>query len=303
MAVTLPFVLLLLDYWPLRRLQPDPTRAWPDVRILAGAVIEKLPLFVLVGAAAVVTFTVQGEGGNFSYTSDLPPGVRLATVSHAYVAYLADSVWPSSLAAIYPIPIEAPPLWRTIAEMASLLALTVLTLFAAPRRPYLVVGWLWFIGMLVPVVGWVHVGMQARADRYMYLPQVGLAIALTWGVAEILASHRSGERLAAEDGGDTLESSRARTSSWAAALVAAAATIVLTALALCSWRQVGYWRDSITLFRRAVDTTQDNALARYNLGTALGQAGRIEEAVAQQEEAHRIMLRAEAARMRRAGED
>ena len=275
MAVTLPFAMLLLDYWPLGRLQPDSTRALPDGRVFLGAVVEKLPLFALVAACAVVTFNVQGQGGNFSYAAELPLGARLATVSYAYLAYLVDSFWPVDLAVFYPIPIASPSGWRVASAVALLALLTGLAIRAAPRRPYLTVGWLWYLGMLVPVVGFVHVGLQARADRYMYLPQVGLTIALAWGAVDFAVA-------------------RGVARQW----LAGVAVAVLFALALCSWRQVAVWRDSITLFQHAVSVTRDNYLAHYNLAAALGQAGQIDEAVVQQDAARDIMLRAAAERSR-----
>ena len=284
MAVTLPFVMLLLDYWPLGRLQGDPAKAWPDARILAGAVVEKLPLMVLAAFAAVVAFYAQGEAGNFSYASDLSFETRLSNIVGAYVAYLADSFWPSGLAIFYPIPIDPPARWWVAGASMWLLALTALAFRCAARRPYLVVGWLWFVGMLVPVVGLVQVGMQARADRYMYLPLVGIAIAFSWGAVDLYRS-RFASRLASwrygRSTGMTL------------------AAIALMVLGVCSSRQLSHWRDSIALFGRAVAVTRDNHLAHYNLGTALGQAGRIEEALAQQEVAQQIMLRAEVARQKR----
>jgi hypothetical protein len=275
MAVTLPFVMLLLDYWPLGRLQADPTRSLPDARILLGAVVEKLPLFLLVAASALVTLDVQGDGGNLNYAADLSPGTRLATVSYAYIAYLVDSFWPVGLAVFYPVPIASPAAWRVASALAFLALLTALAIRAAPRRPYLTVGWLWYLGMLVPVVGLVHVGMQARADRYMYLPQVGLCIALAWGAVDLAAA-------------------------WGVARqwLLGAGIAVLFALALCSWRQVGVWRDSVALFSHAVAVTRDNPLAHYNLAAALAQAGRRDEAVAHRAKAHELIRRAAEQRSR-----
>ena len=275
MAVTLPFVMLLLDYWPLGRLQADRTRSLPDARFLLGAVVEKLPLFVLIAASVLVTLDVQGAGGNLNYAADLPPGTRLATVSYSYVAYLMDSFWPVGLAVFYPVPIAPPAAWRVVSALAFLALLTALAIRAAPRRPYLTVGWLWYLGMLVPVVGLVQVGMQARADRYMYLPQVGLCIALAWGAVDLAAA-------------------RGITRQW----LLGAGIAVLFALALCSWRQVGVWRDSVSLFSHAVAVTRDNPLAHYNLAAALAQAGNRDEAVVHQTRAHELMRRAAEERSR-----
>jgi hypothetical protein len=175
----------------------------------------------------------------------------------------------------YPIPVAPPSGWLVASAVALLVLLTGLAIRAASRRPYLTVGWLWYLGMLVPVVGFVHVGLQARADRYMYLPQVGLTIALAWGAVDFAVA-------------------RGVARQW----LAGVAVAVLFALALCSWRQVAVWRDSITLFQHAVSVTRDNYLAHYNLAAALGQAGQIDEAVVQQDAARDIMLRAAAERSR-----
>jgi hypothetical protein len=276
MAVTLPFVLVLLDFWPLGRLCAKGRSGWPEARRLGRTVVEKLPLFALAGAAAVVTVVAQRESGNFNYSADLPLDLRVANVVNGYVAYLVDSFWPTGLAVFYPFPAEAPARWQVVAKLGLLLGTTCLALLAAPRRPYLAVGWLWFLGMLVPVAGIVHVGMQARADRYMYLPQIGLTIAFSWAAVDAFAARQHGR-----------------------SALAAVAAVTLIALAAVSHQQVGHWRDSIALFTRAVAVTEENHLAQYNLGTALGQAGRIEEAEAHRAEALEIMKRAARARAER----
>lgn len=272
MAVTLPFVLLLLDYWPLGRLRAEGSGVLPDPHKLRGALLEKLPLFALIAAAAFVTARVQVAGGNLTYGESLGQAERMMNVGISYGRYVAQSFWPSDLAVFYPFPIGGP---SAVALAASLIFVAVASGIAIATlrdRPYFAVGWLWYLGTLVPVVGFVQTEMQAHADRYLYLPQIGLSIALAWGAAGFAQANAAKRGLAAIAG------------------------MALLALALCSHAQVGYWRDSIALFARAVEVTRDNHIAHHNLGAALGQAGHIEEALAHQAEAQRILQRAAEAR-------
>jgi len=273
MLVTLPLVLLLLDLWPLRRwprgaaaeegalVGPSPARPASP----AGLLLEKLPLLILSAASAVVTAAAQEEGGAIRSADVLPMASRLVNTPLAYVAYLRKLVWPVDLACFYPHPALvrheagetlAPSAWLAA---ALLVALTVAVLVAARRSrgrlSYLAVGWLWFAGMLVPVIGLVQVGAQSMADRYAYLPVVGLELAVVWAVAD-LVRRRPGARVAA-----------------VVALLAAAG-----ALALRARDQVPTWRDSVTLYRHAVAVTQDNFMAHNNLGLLLAQQGDLEGA-------------------------
>jgi len=269
-VVTLPFALLLLDFWPLRRLAPAGAAApWPLDRVrLARAVLEKLPLLVLVAAASAVTFIVQRETGAMHYADRLPFDQRLANAAVSYVVYLAQSVWPSGLAVLYPHPGDGLPAWQVAGSAVVLALLSALALRWARTRPYLAVGWLWYLGTLVPMIGLVQVGLQAHADRYMYLPLVGLAIAAAWGAAD-LASPRRGARQ----------------------LLAAAGTATIAALAFAASQQVNTWRDEVTLFERAIAVTENNFVAHKNLGAELLLRGRADEAEPHFREAVRIQPR------------
>jgi len=259
--VTFPFVLLLLDVWPLGRLRRDSVRA---------LVIEKLPYFVLVGMASAVTVAVQESAGQMHFGTRLGLSARLVNAVRSYWLYLADAVWPTGLAVLYPHPFAmAPPtdadLWVAAIQALSLVAATTLVLLVARSHPYLPVGWLWYLGTLVPMIGLVHVGLQSRADRYMYVPLVGLAIAVTWGIAELVSKRPLLRRA-----------------------TAIGAIGVLAALAVATRIQLATWQDTISLFSRAAAVTERNRFAHENLAFALSLAGRDREAIEHFEEASRI---------------
>jgi len=241
--VTLPCVLLLLDVWPLRRL--DLFEAPFPWRRLVALAAEKLPLFALSAGASVLSVVTQGAGGGVASIEEAPLAVRLANTLLAYVAYLRKTLWPVDLAVFYPYPTEFP--WLRVGAAGALLAaLTALALAQLRRRPWLAVGWLWFLGVLVPMVGLVQVGGQALADRYSYLPAIGLSLIAAAGAAE-LAERRP----------------RARSG------VAAACALLVAASAGATWRQVGIWRDNRTLYGHAVAVTRDNVVAATNLAWVL----------------------------------
>jgi hypothetical protein len=241
--VTLPCVLLLLDVWPLRRVDLFAER-FPFGR-LAALAAEKLPLFALAAAASVLSVLTQGAGGGVASIEEAPLAARLANTLLAYVAYLRKTLWPSDLAVFYPYPTEFP--WLEVGAAGALLAaVTALVLLQLRRRPWLAVGWLWFLGVMVPMVGLVQVGGQALADRYSYLPAIGLSLMLAFGARE-LAERRP----------------RAR------AGVAAACGLVVAVSAAATLRQVGFWRDDRTLFGHAVAVTEGNAVAATNLAWVL----------------------------------
>jgi tetratricopeptide (TPR) repeat protein len=252
MLVTWPLVLLLLDYWPLGRFQPG--RVWPLVR-------EKLPFFALVAVSSVVTFLVQQHSGAVIAMAHLPLGARGANAVIAYGRYLGELFWPGDLAIFYPHPGYWPGAWVLLAGLF-LGGLTGLLFFQRRRRPWLLMGWLWFVGTLVPVIGLVQVGQQAMADRYTYIPSLGVFIIVAWG-------------------------GQALTRRWrfqrAAAAVAGAA--VLGVCLGLTRQQLGYWRDSETLYRHALEATKDNFLAYSNLGIFLFEKGRNREAIGQFERA------------------
>ncbi len=243
-AVSLPFVLLLLDAWPLGRLR--------DARRRTRAVVEKLPLFALSAAAGVVTLVVQGESGAMRQAARIPLATRVLNAMDATGAYLTDAVLPSGLAVFYPHPLDALPVGRALAWGAALAGLTALVLWRRRSAPWLAVGWLWFLVTLAPTLGIVQVGVQARADRYTYLPLVGLAIAVAWEVDARLGRHRRA--------------------------LAASAAAVLGAQAAVAWVQVGHWRDAVALHAHAVAVTSGNFMEHHRLARALLERGRLVEA-------------------------
>jgi tetratricopeptide (TPR) repeat protein len=252
--VTTPFVLWLLDLWPLARLAG--ASGVPAIaRRAAVLLLEKLPLLALSAAASAIAYQVQESAGAIGAGAQIPFAMRWTNALDAIRIYLAQSVWPSGLAVSYPHPLGSLGAPRLAAAGALLALLTGLALASLRRRPYLLVGWLWFLGMLVPVLGLVQVGIQPHADRYLYLPQIGLSVALVFWVADIVRG-RSGMR----------------------AGVAAAAGLTLLALGITALRQVDTFRDAITLQSHAVAVTEGNLLAHYRLGDALQRAGRLAEA-------------------------
>jgi tetratricopeptide (TPR) repeat protein len=265
--VTLPLLLLLFDDWPLGRLRRrgDPDRL--DPAALRRAVVEKIPLLALVAVVSALVVAAQSAGGALIPLERIPPGARAANALASVATYLRQAVWPAGLAVFYPHP--GLRLGAAAVGLALVAGATGLAAAAWRRRPYLLVGWLWFLGMLVPTLGLVQVGVQAHADRYTYLPLTGLAVAVAWGAPDLLAA--LGLR------------SRARRLALGAAGVAAVA-----ALAAASEHQLRHWRDSETLFRRALAVTRNNHVAHAHLGDALLAAGNPREAAAQWEQTLRL---------------
>lgn len=260
MVVTLPFALLLLDLWPLRRLE---LRAgwWTAARPL---MVEKLPLFALSVASSAITFVVQRQGGTVASGVRLPLVERLGNALIAYVAYLGKTFWPLHLAAYYPYPRALPTGW-VLASVLSLVAASVLAIVVGRRRPYVLVGWLWYLGTLVPAIGIVQVGTQAMADRYTYIPLIGIFIVLAWGIPDVLS----------------------RWPQWRIA-TAVVASGVLLSCALAARAQVYYWESSMTLWKHALDVTRENYAAHTYYGNALATRGDVSGAIAQYTEAIRI---------------
>lgn len=271
MGVTLPFALLLLDWWPLGRLRSQEAGGVSLRRLL----VEKVPLLVLSCAAAAVAFASQRSGGAMASLERVPLGERIPNAVVAYVTYLADTFWPSNLAVFYPHPGGSLPPGRVLGAGLLLAAVSALALGMSRRIPALVCGWLWYLGTLVPVIGLVQVGDQGHADRYSYLPSIGLLIALVW------ASGRFLKRL---PGGP--------------ALPAALALAALAALATASWHQIGFWRDDVTLFTRARAVAPGSWLVESNLGPALAHRGDLEGALPHFREAIRIRPREQDAHYR-----
>jgi protein O-mannosyl-transferase len=249
MLVTLPLVLLLLDYWPLQRFSLSTIHSQ-----LSTLLLEKLPFCLLAGASALTTFVVQYRVGTVSSLERVPLGERLGNAVVSCVAYLWTMLWPRDLSIIYPL--VPPEGWRIAAAGVVLLGISALALRWVRSRPWLLVGWLWFLVMLLPVIGLVQVGSQARADRYTYLPLVGVFVALTWTGAEWLGRTRVGR--------------------WGGAVVAVG---LLSACVVGTRFQLPFWQNTMTLFGRALVTTTRNAMAHYNLGAAFAEAGQLEVAL------------------------
>lgn len=262
--VTLPFALLLLDYWPLKRVQPAAESPWKSLFARMGRLtLEKIPFFALALAVSLVTLRAQRDFGAVVSLESLPLGVRAGNALVACVGYLKNTFFPVELALFYPHPHHI-PFTRIAGCAAALILITAATARFLRSRPWLAVGWLWFLGTLTPVIGIVQVGRQAMADRYTYIPHIGLFIAVVWAAAEWL---------------------RRRNQLVAGAYGAAAALIICVGLSL---RQSVYWKNSINLFERSLAVTENNALAHNNLGAAYAVEGRFDDAIAQYREALRI---------------
>jgi protein O-mannosyl-transferase len=285
MVVTLPFVLLLLDYWPLERFgKSEPARAirtevktpvserkrkgktgkqtlkitveteklpnhefqWVLIRPL---VLEKIPLFALAIFSCAATYIAQNKGGAVAPIEIITPGIRIANAFVSYFIYITKMIWPDNLAVYYPHP-GLLPLWLVLGSALFLVAVTFAVIRTAKRFPYLTVGWLWFAGTLVPVIGIVQVGGQALADRYTYIPSIGLFVMAAWGIPEIFRKRRYEKEI-----------------------LAASAALCLLILFILTSIQVGYWRDSITLFDHALNVTKSNAPMHNNRGNALHSLG------------------------------
>jgi tetratricopeptide (TPR) repeat protein len=258
MLVTLPFTLLLLDVWPLNRVRLSPA----GLKEVPRLVVEKIPLFLLAAASSVITFLVQRHSGAMESLTRLPLAERVANALIAYATYLGKLMWPSRLAVFYPhAPIAAGTL---LVSAAVLVLITTVALRTARTRPYVLVGWLWFLGTLVPVIGIVQVGPQALADRYTYVPAIGVFVAVVWWVAD-LAERRGVQR--------------------AAVGMAGAATI---ALGVAARAQVGHWSSSVALWTHAVRVTPPNPVAENNLGADLAAERRYDEAIPHFREALRL---------------
>jgi protein O-mannosyl-transferase len=276
MLVTLPFVLLLLDTWPLDRMAygrggDDEPRTRKRIRPseqrlpLSRLVWEKTPFFALAAISSVVTFSLQQRAGAMANMEVFPLSSRIANALVSYLRYIGKMIWPSDLAVLYPHPGTGLPLWWGAGAGLALLGLSILVVRVIRRRPYLAVGWLWYLGTLVPVIGLVQVGVQAYADRYTYVPLIGLFIMIAWGVPDLVGRW-----------------AHART------VLAVLAGTALAALTACTWIQLGYWKESVSLFTHTLQVTTKNYVAQNNLGNALADRGKVEEAISHYAESLRV---------------
>ena len=254
MVITLPFVLLLLDFWPLQRVE-----GWSDASItcpvpqtsISRLILEKLPLLALSAGSAVITIIAQRA--SVVRTEELPWLIRLENSLYAYGAYLWKMVWPAHLAIIYPHPGRTLAVWKPLLSLAIIAVMSVAAWKQRARRPYLVTGWLWFLGTAVPIIGIMQVGLQVIADRYAYVPLIGMFVILVWGLSEIAGNF------------DATNTARV------------AGVTVLAVLSVVTWRQIGAWRSSLDLWSHAVEVTSNNSVAENYLAASLFSLGRYQE--------------------------
>jgi len=274
MLVSVPAILLLLDYWPLRRFE-QPSSTTGKTKIVNSGnqpctrqrlFLEKIPLFVLAGGSCVATFVLQKRA-----TGAIPPLPFLWRVENAFVSYMIyvwKTLWPTHLAVFYPHPNNTLPIWVVILAMMLLLAITVSAIVFRNKRPYVFTGWSWYLVMLMPVIGLIQVGEQGHADRYTYLPHIGLFLLAVWFAADVAAVRESRSRFAT-----------------------ATAAVIILALASAAFIQASYWRNSETLWTHALDVTSDNDVAHNNLGYLRVDQGELDKAIAHFEAALEIRSR------------
>ena len=271
MLVSTPFILLLLDYWPLDRNQRSEIRGQRSedggqrfkTETWSKLVVEKLPLFAL--SIGVAILTSRGIAPAHSAADQLPFLTRIGNAFVSYLVYIWQIIWPANLGVFYPYPQNGLPLWQPAVAAAILLVVTIIFFSLRQSRPYLLVGWLWYLSMLSPVIGIIQVNLQAHADRYTYLPQIGLYLITAWGVADLSANWRY----------------RTQT-------IGIAAIVVIVALAITARAQASYWRDSEALWSHTIAVTKDNYFAHASLADFLMRGGRVTEAIAHSKEALRI---------------
>jgi tetratricopeptide (TPR) repeat protein len=265
MLVTLPFVLLLLDYWPLERFKEkeDINSNQPIINPNRQLVLEKLPLFILSATSSIITYSVQQSWGAVKQT--YPLGQRIANAAVSYIAYIGKTLWPRKLAIFYPHPEDSLALWKVAVAASLLIGISVLVIIIRKKHRYLPAGWLWFVITLVPVTGLVQVGDQAMADRYMYIPLIGLSIMIVWGFGELTQKMKYRQ------------------------IVSTAAIITVPGLlSVQTHIQQSYWKDNETVFKHALEVTKDNYAAYYELARVFYRQGDIEKALQYYNETLRI---------------
>lgn len=256
MLVTFPFVLLLLDYWPLQRFSLYKAKELPNNsvrKVITGLIYEKIPLFLLAGISVILTIIAQGT--EITIMQKIPMELRIENALIAYCEYIVKMIWPSSLAVLYPYP-EFIPFWEVLGAVILLMFISCLAIYTVNRFPYFVVGWLWYLGTLVPVIGLVQVGVQSMADRYTYMPFIGLFVVLVWAVSDFTAKLPYRKHV-----------------------LTVVFIIVVSLLALVAWSQMKYWKDSYALFNRALAVTEKNYVLHCNMGVLLAGQGKIQDAM------------------------
>ncbi len=257
MLVTLPFVLLILDYWPLKRFMSD--------KPVAGRlVLEKAPFFILSIISCIITYFAQQSGDAVGSLVHYPLIIRIENSLVSYMAYIIKMVWPFNLALLYPFPVSQ-PWWKVAGAFLSLIFMCLLVFKSIKQRPYLVAGWLWYLGTLVPVIGLVQVGSQAMADRYTYVPIIGLFIIIAWGTPELVSRLRNRKKVLA--------------------VTTVSLLLIITSVTIL---QLRHWAGSTAIFEHTINTTDNNCVMHYSLGNTLSDLGRLKEAMANYAEALRI---------------
>jgi len=260
-------LLLLLDYWPLNRFaapQFVKIAAIPDRRRILYLIIEKIPFFALAVISSVITFIVQKSGGALADINILPLHSRVANAFLSYAKYIGKMFWPENLAVFYPLDARTIQFWQVVLCALLMIVVSVSAIRFGRKQKCLFVGWFWFVGTLIPVIGLVQVGSQSLADRYTYIPYIGLFIMIAWGLPELLSKWTSAS---------SVESPQRKI---ALGLLMA---IVLTTLGICAHQQASYWNNSADLFSHAIEVTQNNILAYRNLGAAYDGLGRHQDSV------------------------
>jgi tetratricopeptide (TPR) repeat protein len=266
MLVTLPIVMLLMDFWPLGRFRCG--EQGPGLRQFINRALplikEKLPFFLCSFFSALITIYAQQKGGAIANLAAAPFQLRFENALVAYVKYIGKTIWPHDLAVLYPFP-SSIPLWQVISSLFIMLLVSAAAVWTGRRRPYLAVGWFWFLITLVPVIGLIQVGVQSMADRYSYIPVIGLFIMAAWGVPDLTKGlkHRQG-------------------------ILALLAGTVITASAALTWQQLGYWKDSFSLFQHTLQVTTGNYIIHNNLGNVFADTGNLDTAISEFREAIRI---------------
>jgi len=277
MVVTLPFVLILLDYWPLGRLgagipesvsigRRDERKFEPKGASIYYLIIEKAPLFILTLALCITTIIINKSSGAIVSFESIPLKFRIANTFISYVNYIWKMVWPRNLSVFYPHAINTIPMWTIAGSALLLLCISLFSISKMRSHPYVIVGWLWYVGTLIPVIGLIQSGTQAMADRFTYIPMIGLYVIVSWGIYDLLRKWQYHKILLSISG-----------------------SVVILAIMICTWFQASYWQNSIILFRHAIDVTQNNARAHHLIGNVLTQKGKLINAISHFSEALKIM--------------
>lgn len=261
MLVTLPFVLLLLDYWPLGRFQFSGLKSSTakskntDYGLtIYRLFLEKIPFFILLAISSTATFLAELYAESVVFSKTFPLNTRIFNALIAYISYLGKMIWPHHLGVFYPYP-DRLPIWKVLGAAFLLIFISLLVIRELKRLPYLFVGWFWYLGTLVPVIGFIQTGSQSMADRYTYIPLIGVFIIIAWGIPDLLKGWRY-QRI----------------------ILSISSGIILLLLTIFTWFQASHWQNSITLFKHTLKVTTHNNIAHNNLGTALAKEGRLKEA-------------------------